>query len=220
MFNDDKILRRKNAKYIMNKVEKFIEKLLDLVPGGFYALLSMCIGLSFIFTAMANFPGYNMIDYYVSNLGVGPGLSAPVFNIGLFLAGLIAIPFFIYLGNVLEEEGEDDPKRKWAVRISVIGCLALSTVGCFPASKGFSYIMHIIFAGIFFICGLLFCILFSIVMLKDSRYSKSQSILGFMVGISFAFFLMTGVPLTEWIVFFCIVFWVIENGIYTLYKKF
>ena len=204
----------------MEQINKVFDKLLEKVHGGIYAIISMAFGVSLIFIAMSQFPGYNMVEYYISNLGAGPGLSGPLFNIGLILAGIIAIPFFVHLGRILKQEGIYDIVRKLAVGISVIGCVCLSIVGCFPATHGFSLLMHYYFAMGFFFSGLLFCFLFSVIMYKDSKYSKIQVLIGFFVAVTFAFFLIVKDPLPEWIVFFSIVFWVLENGIYIFYKKF
>ena len=204
----------------MEQINTIFDKLLEKVHGGIYAIISMAVGVSLIFIAMSQFPGFNMVEYYVSNLGAGPGLSGPLFNIGLILAGIIAIPFFVHLGRILKQEGIYDIVRKLAVGISVIGCTCLSIVGCFPATSGLSLLMHYYFAMGFFFSGLLFCFLFSIVMFKDSKYSNIQVIIGCFVAVTFAIFLMMKTALTEWIVFFSIVFWVLENGIYIFYKKF
>ncbi len=53
----------------------------------------------------------------------------------------------------------------------------------------------------------------------DPNFSKLQAITGFIVAAIFAIFLITRTALTEWAVFFAIIFWVIENSIYILYKK-
>ena len=204
----------------MEKINNIFDRFLEKVHGGIYAMISMAVGVSFIFIAMSQFPGFNMVEYYVSNLGAGPGLSGPLFNIGLILAGIIAIPFFVHLGRILKQEGIYDIVRKLAVGISVIGCTCLSIVGCFPATSGLSLLLHYYFAMGFFFSGLLFCFLFSIVMFKDSKYSNIQVIIGCFVAVTFAIFLMMKTALTEWIVFFSIVFWVLENGIYIFYKKF
>lgn len=204
----------------MEKINNIFDRFLEKVHGGIYAIISMTVGVSLIFIAMGFFPGYNMVEYYVSELGAGPGLSGPLFNIGLILAGIIAIPFFVHLGRVLKQEGIYDIVRKLAVAISIIGCICLSIVGCFPATSGLSMLLHYYFAMGFFFSGLLFCFLFSVVMFKDSKYSNIQVIIGCFVAVTFAYFLLIKDPLPEWIVFFSIVFWVLENGIYIFYKKF
>ena len=204
----------------MEQINNIFDKLFEKVHGGIYAIISMAVGVSLIFIAMALYPGYNMVEYYVSELGAGPGLSGPLFNIGLILAGVIAIPFFVHLGRVLKQEDIYDIVRKLAVGISVIACVCLSIVGCFPATSGLSMLLHYYFAMGFFFSGLLFCFLFSVVMFKDSKYSNVQVIIGCVVAVTFAYFLMVKDPLPEWIVFFSIVFWVLENGIYIFYKKF
>ena len=76
---------------MIEQINNIFDKLLEKIHGGIYAMISMAVGVSLIFIAMSQFPGYNMIDNYVSELGAGPGLSGPLFNIGLILAGIIIV---------------------------------------------------------------------------------------------------------------------------------
>ncbi len=203
----------------MKKINNFIDKVFNLASGGIYGLISMAIGVSFIFIAMSQSPGFNIAEDTVSSLGIVPRFGGILFNIGLILAGIIAIPFFLYLGRSLKRDGFIDIIRILAVIISIIACISLSMVGCFPAYSGLYSIFHRIFALIFFFTGLIFCILFSFVMWVDPNFSKLQAITRFIVAAIFAIFLITRTALTEWAVFFAIIFWVIENSIYILYKK-
>ena len=80
-----------------------------------YGLLASGIGIIFILAPMIPYEGtagepFSIFNHYVSELGeVGVSVWAPVFNIGMMLAGLLFIPFFIglglYLDNVLAKIG-------------------------------------------------------------------------------------------------------------------
>lgn len=203
----------------MDKINNLMDKLLKLAPGGYYGLLSMVIGVIFTFLSYLSVPGYNMIESFISILGISPGLAAPLFNIGFILTGITVIPFLVYLGRSLIQEKINEKIKKIATKISIIGAVSISLVGCFPHYTLLLGIIHIFFATIFFFCELIFCVIYSILIWFDSRFSKMQSIIGFAVSGVFIFFMFTGWPISEWIVFFVIVIWVIENSIYILYKK-
>ena len=163
---------------------------------------------------------YNLVIQHVSELGIGPGISGLVFDLGLISSGFIAIPFFIGLGKILDQEGTNHRIRNRAVTLSIIACLSLTGTGFFPMYKAF-IIFHAIFALSFFIIGLLFCLHFSFVMSKDNRFSKIAANFGFIVAVFFGLFLATtGSGLTEWLVFFSIVSWMVATSIYIFYKKF
>ncbi len=203
----------------MIKLNRFFDKLLKTVPGYVFGLISMLIGTTCIFISILNYPGYSMNLLYISYLGIGPGLSAPIFNIGLIVSGLIVVPFFVYLGRILKIEGINEKYRRNTTAIAIIGCVSLSLVGCFPAYNLTLLIFHGIFAAIFFVSSLMFCIAFSYLMWKDDRFPKVQSYFGVIIGILFFVYCITLQPIIEWICFFALVTWIIETSFFTLYKK-
>ena len=203
----------------MDKINAFMDKLLKIAPGGYYGLLSMTIGILFISLSYLLVPGYSMFESFISILGISPGLAAPLFNMGIILTGILVIPFLVYLGRSLTQERINKKIEKIAFKISIIGAISISLVGCFPHYTLLLGIIHIFFATIFFLSELIFCIMFSLLIWFDSRFSKMQSIIGFVVSGVFIFFIFTGWTISEWLVFFAIIFWVIENSIYTLHKK-
>lgn len=129
-----------------------MDKLLKLIPGGYYGLLSMSIGIIFTFLSYLSVPGYSMFESFISVLGISPGLAAPLFNIGLILTGITVIPFLVYLGRSLIQEKINEKIKKIATKISIIGAVSLSLVGCFPHYTLLLGIIHIFFATIFFFC--------------------------------------------------------------------
>jgi len=200
--------------------EKFIDRLFNRVPGGYFGLVSMALGAGLILIAvvMASETGYTMVTHYVSQLGIVPGVPGIIFNLALIIAGIVAIPFFIYLGRMIQREGI----FKWiligAEITSISACVGLSLAGIFPMHDHLM-LHHYYSAMLFFFDGLFFCLLYSIVMIPDSKFPILQAILGFIVAGTFGIFLILKTALTEWIVFFAIVFWVIETSVFTLLKK-
>ena len=203
----------------MENDNNLIEKLLKFTHGSVYGIVSVIIGLLFNIFALIFFPNYNFLLNMISELGVGQG--GIFFNLGLILAGILAIPFFIYFGRVLKSEIINDNLGKSAVTISIISCISFSLIGCFPAIPNNNIILffHGTFALINWICEILYLTLFSILILKNSKFSKIQAFLGFIgVGV-IVFNLFTWWPITEWAVTFIIISWILVNAIYMLYKK-
>lgn len=204
----------------MGKLNKFSDKLLELASGSAYGLISMAIGTGAILISLSLYPGYDMCTQFVSWLGVGPGLAGPFFNIGLILTGIISLPFFISLGRILKQEENGNQKLKErVVIISIIGCLSLALIGCFPAFNTTMLIIHGIFAILFFFAGLFLCILFSYLLLIDSRFSSGLVYSGFVVAGIFIAYMCTFQPILEWLVLFSFGFWNILIAIYLLHKK-
>lgn len=204
----------------MSKLDKIADKLLEWIPGSVYGLISMAIGTGAILISLSLYPGYDMFTQFVSWLGVGPGLAGPFFNIGLILTGIIALPFFISLGKILKQEENGNQKLKErALNISIIGCVSLALIGCFPAFNTTMLIIHGIFAVVFFFAGLFLCILFSYLLLIDSRFSSGPVYSGFIVAGIFIAYMCTFQPIMEWLVLFSFGFWIIQIALYILHKK-
>ena len=202
----------------MNKINHFFDKLLETVPGGVFGIISMLIGISSLFISILNYPGYSMVLLYISNLGIGPGLSAPIFNIGIIVTGFIAIPFYVYMGRVMKTEGVNEKYRKNSITLAIIGCISLSLVGCFPAYNLILLLFHGSFAALFFLSSLICSIAFSYLMWNDTRFPKVQSYFGVVVGGIYAIYCVTLQPIIEWVCFFALVSWVLETSIFMLVK--
>lgn len=186
-----------------------------LLPGWF-SLISMACGVSLVFFSMALVPGYRMDLFYVSDLGTTS--AATVFGLGLLSSGLFAIPFFEALGNSLKRSTIKVRTVENASIFAKLACIGLCGAGLFPAVEP-TRLLHAISALLFFVSGLLFTLLFSRAMWNHGLFSRWQSWHGVAVGCVFLLFLATGVPATEWMVFFAIVSWVIQVGIYMIWKK-
>jgi hypothetical protein len=156
----------------------------------------------------------------ISVLGIGPGLSAPLFNNGLKIIGISALPFFIYFGRILRQEADDTKFIKRAVKLSIVGCISLSLIGFFPVVNRTMGIIHAGLALIFFLCSIINLIYFSITILKDQRFIKIHAYFGFTIAGLIVFYIAVRWSIVEWIVFFALGFWIVDNSVYTLYKKF
>jgi hypothetical membrane protein len=82
-----------------------------------------------ILTAIASYPGFSWTQNALSDLGIIPGITGPVFNFGLYTSGLFAFNFaafglFTYLG------------KSWVGKIGAVTfvatALALMGIGVFP----------------------------------------------------------------------------------------
>lgn len=186
---------------------------------GKFGILAMISGVILIFWAMGINGSYNLALQHISELGIGPGGSGIVFDLGLISAGALAIPFFIGLGKILDREATNQRVRKRTVNCSILACVSLIGTGLFPMHDTL-LIPHFIFAFLFFINGLLFCVQFSYLMAKDDRFSRAHAYLGYFVAIFFGIYLATPwMGLTEWLVFFSIVFWMVITSGYVCYNK-
>jgi len=203
------------------EIEKsFFDKLLTLIPGGVFGLLSCVIVLSGDILSIILFPGgYNFFENMISELGRGP--SGIFFNLGLIISGIVGIPFYIALYKIFDKETVNPIMRKSALIFSLISIFTFILVGIFPSIEDnyIIFVTHGTFAFISFLCGIFYLISFSILMLKDSKYSKFLAFHGFIVAGTYLVIIFTWLPITEWIATFAIISWVITNSIYMLYHK-
>lgn len=204
---------------ISKKVLTAFDRVLSRVPGGIFGILSVTIGVCGDFISIYLYPGYNIFINTISELGVGPGKI--FFNIGVIFAGIIAIPFGIYLGRALNTKGSYEKLNKSAVVISIISCVSLSLIGVFPGNPAETliYLLHGFCAFLCFFGGMIYLFLFSFLMLREPKFSKFLAYYGFFVAGLFLLFLFTWVPITEWIANIGIISWTIICSIYMLYKK-
>ena len=202
------------------KLDNHLRTFFNFIPGGIFGLISVLLAILFISLAFFHFPGYNMRDNDISVLGIGPGLSAPLFNNGLKIIGMSAIPFFIYFGRVLKQEAENPKHIKRAVKLAIMGCISLSLIGFFPVINHTMGIIHAGLALIFFLCSIIDLIYFSLTILKDQRFLKIHAYFGFFLVGLITFYIVVRWSIVEWMVFFAIEFWMALTSVYTLYKKF
>ena len=79
----------------MEKINNSFEKIYEKVPGGIFGLIHIVI--TFLITNIASSltPGFNMNDNYISDLGASPGLAGLIFNVGMIIAGIILLLYYM-----------------------------------------------------------------------------------------------------------------------------
>jgi hypothetical membrane protein len=204
----------------MRKINKFMDKLLELAPGGVYGLIGVIFGLVCLVSAILLYPGLDITTDIISNLGVGPGLSAPLFNIACIESGLLFIPFYAFIGRILLKKEGMEQSKKIATKIAITGCIFLTLIGFFPFTDGIILIMHGICAVTFFLSCFIYSVLFSIVTFRDDRFPKGMSYISMTSATIFVVYVVTVIVLLEWISFFILLFWGLVGSLYTLYKRF
>jgi hypothetical membrane protein len=194
-------------------VSRFSPAAIDNRFGGLLALASMAIGVSFIFASMAFYPGYDMRIHSVSHLGSSCSPKPLLFDAGLILAGTIAIPFFHALARVVDKGTTSKRALKYARFFSITASISLAFCGVFPMDPA-TAIPHFLFAGWFFLGGLMFCLLFGKAMKGHPAFPRWQVAINFVVAGFFSLIFAVPGTLTEWLVFFAIVAWVVETGMF------
>ena len=224
----------------MEKINEFFDKLFNLIPGYIFGLVAVIAGLLGDTIALLTTPEYQMWKNSMSVLG---DLSGGIFlRTGLIFSGILAIPFFIYLGRAVKDDNVNELLRKVAVFAGIFSSVCVALTGTFSGVNDFIRSLH----GAFALCGWLgntaVFILFSLCMSKNVKFSRYAVYIGYIVGgilivylipffttnfcnyfreICYEFgqqiFLI--MPVFEWVVFFSILFWILFNSIYLYYKK-
>lgn len=197
-----------------------LDKLLKIIPGGVFGIISVITVLTGDIISIFLFPGgYSFFENMISELGRGPyGI---IFNLGLILSGIISIPYYFSLYRSFEEVNTNIILRKSAITFSAISIISYIFVGVFPSIEEnyIIFVTHGIFAFLAFLSGILYLITFSILMLIDSKWSKLRSYHGFIAAGSYLLILLTWLPITEWIATIAIISWIIGNSLFMLYHK-
>jgi len=203
----------------VDKQTKFIDKLLEIIPGGVFGLLSVALIILGEIIALLLFPGYNIFNNMVSELGAGSG--GPFFNLTIIISGIIIIPYYIHLAKTFSGEAINENLRKYAILTAVISCITYSLLGVFPSIEDniIIFIIHGTLATISIASGLGYLLLYSILMLRAQNFSKYQAYHGFIVAVLYATFLLTWIPIIEWVMNMAILSWVTANSVYILYLK-
>ncbi len=202
-----------------------------ILIGGIFAIVSMIVGIFCVLGAVVTYTGFplrplfiRLLPYplpvantgfsmwymFISELGIGP--SAYMFNVGLILAGILALPVFpgilgLFKGSILAKMG---------VVLGVIASVALIGVGLAPMVMS---PLHGSFSMVFFICVGLAIVLLSFEMYRGIFFHRAIAIYGFIFAlVDLAFLIQRGAVL-EWAVFFIIVTWILAVGIQVLLKR-
>ena len=200
----------------MNKSKVIV---LKKTLGGFFGIISVIIRLTGDFTAIMFTPNYNMVDDLISDLGVGPG--AIFFSLGLIISGIVSIPFYVSLKNIFRIEEINESLRKMAIVFSGISIITYILLGFFPSDPTniLIFILHGVFALISWVTGAGYLALYSYMSIKYKKSSKFQGYFGYCVVGTVILFIFTWVPVTEWIMTFAIMSWIIVISLSMIYDK-
>lgn len=222
----------------MKRINVFFDNLFKVIPGYIFGLLTFVVGFSGFIIALLLSPEYVMWEKSISVLGHHPG---GIFSrFGLIISNTLAIPFLVYLGSTLKDENVSEKKRRIAVGAGIF--ISINAVLTGAVSGGGLSGLHGLFALLSWLGGNLVCLIFGLLMLKSSKYSKSAAYFSFIIAGIFGSFLIpffitnfcnalpdicgsfgkkvyTVMPVYEWVVMFSILIWYLFNSIYMLYKK-
>jgi len=224
----------------MKKVYEFFDKLFNHVPGYFFGILAFIFGFLGTILALLLSPEYIMWQKSISILGHQTG--GIYLRIGIILFGITSIPLLIYFGRRLKNENVNEYLRKSGLYTSIFSSITAVLTESFTGVNEFISSLHGLFALLSWIGGSIFLTIFSIMMSKNPNFSKRQTNISYIVTGIFIFYLIpffttnlcnyypdlcydfgraiyTIMPTTEWIVHFGILFWVLINSCYLLYKK-
>ncbi|MEM3562414.1 MAG: hypothetical protein QXS27_09525 [Candidatus Jordarchaeaceae archaeon] len=193
--------------------------------GGLFAIIATIVGTVSILGAVATytvFPfrplavglpypipvlnlGYNFWDQYVSEMSAGP--SAFLYNVGVIVTGILAIPVFPSMQRILR----NTIIAKVGVLFGVVASIAMSFSSVFPLYV--NSVGHGIFAGIFFASIGISIVLLTYAMYKGKFFSKVNVAIGVVFVVVDLSFMLTGNSVAEWMVFFVVVVWLLAAGI-------
>ncbi|MFW9810838.1 MAG: DUF998 domain-containing protein [Candidatus Thorarchaeota archaeon] len=207
-------------------------ELIDEEHFPFWGFAGSIVGLVFIVTPQFFYTGtlgepFSMFNHAVSELGeLGVSELAWMFNSGMFLAGILYIPFMVGLGLYL-----DNIISKIAAIGGVYSAVSIVLVGVYPMNYMYQ---HSVAAISFFLSGMVMTLLWAIAILvqKEVRIHKGMALGGFINMTVFALFLFgpwesLGGPrpefsmrLTlEWAIFWVIVGYLLALTIYVWRKE-
>ncbi len=177
-----------------------------------------------IFLYLSVDPSFSLITHYLSDLGAGPNGSNFVFNIGMIITSIIMVAFYIHLSLILYM------KKGYKFLIIISFCLGLISaigtffVGIFPVN--ISQDIHNFSASFFFLGGLGAALFYTLTEFTTPKFSHIQAFSGIVIICSFLLFIVYNAlnyfnpgqydlesHITEWILYFIIIFWIVEHAI-------
>jgi hypothetical membrane protein len=110
--------------------------------GGVAGILTIILAFTFIGLAIATYPEFSWFDNALSDLGVVSGVTASLFNFGLFVSGLLGLNFATGLYNFLSKNASG----KIGSVIFAAASLSLMGIGVTPENiRPFHYIFSVAF---------------------------------------------------------------------------
>ena len=225
----------------MKKINGFFNKVFSSIPGYVFGFLTFLIGILGHIVALILSPEYVWWDKSISILANHhPG--GIYLRIGLIISNIIAIPFVIYIGRALKDENVNDNLRKLTIGCGIFVSIVAILTGSIAGANLLAKNLHGLFALLSWIGGTVVCLLFGLLMLRNTKFNKSITRFSFVVALIFGTYLIPFfitnfcnyyqeicysfgqkiyivMPIFEWVVMFSILFWYLINSIYLFYKK-
>ena len=196
---------------------KVLKKIFKVIPGPYWGLFSMIASSLGVIVAVSMTPNYSM-NHMMSYLGTSPG--ALFFNLGMILAGLFTLVFCLYLAPILKSKNVKDEIHRTALVFAILFCIFYTLVGAVPAvANSYLEIVHGLIAMICLICGSIYKSLFGYMMLKSEKFLKLHIFSAMIVAFIEIVFLLTWIPLIEWMMVFAINYWIFIISFYFFNKK-
>ncbi len=158
--------------------------------------------------------GFSIWYMYISELGIGP--SSLIFNVGVALASIIAIPAFPLLSTLF---------RSASSSINLTGKVGVALfVACFFFEIGIGLcpmvvcLLHTLLGFLVFLSRGLAILLLSVVIYKDAFFSKATAIYGFLYAVLDLLFLISHLTVMEWLTFFTVSTWILLVGAQAILK--
>jgi len=208
------------------KVNKSLDNLYNLIPGGIFGIIAMSFGLMGIFIPLLYYPTYDMFVDMVSHLGTPWKSQAYLyFDIFVILSGLINIPFVFYIGRVFRQQIGENKWIKVAIIWNCISSICLTLVGIFLSLSIYindlPFILHGLSAIIMFSGVAIYCFIYSnLTIKKKDKFPRALSIMGYIVAGMQLAFLISWHSYIEWFAVIFLMAWIIIMSLYTLYKKY
>jgi len=211
-----------------------VKKLVDEKHFPIWGLAGSFVGLVFILGSQLGYRGtegepYSIFNHYISELGeVGVAVFAWLFNLGMFVSGILFIPFMIGLGLYLR-----NIVGKLAGLVGVFSSVSIVFVGIYPMNFPME---HATAALSFFLSGMLMTALWALatVIQKESKIPKAFSMGGVTNVAIFALFLygpwegygswttrpeFSMVTTLEWSIYFAIIGYLLAMAYYVWRKE-
>ena len=202
----------------MIRINEIFTRIFKFMPGPFFGILSTIIGLSGDFLAIIFYSEYKL-NQMISVLGTG--LGGFFFNYGTIFSGIFALPLYFYLEKVLAKENVYAKVRRAALISAVISCMFFIAIGIFPSYENNAFFLytHGISALLCFLSGAVYILLFSYLFYKSLEFSNILVYIGVFHTSLIVIFLLTWNPVSEWIMTFGIILWILSVSFYMIYKK-
>ncbi len=143
------------------------------------AILAPVVFVLLIVIAILNYPGYNPVENYLSDLGIGKN-SAVFFNLGVAIMGIFVILMSISFYKIFN----DNFLCKAGSVLLLLGGIFLVGVGIITSEYGF---MHVLVAGLFFGGVALALLLFGNATRKTTKIGYFFMLLGVISPVLFYF---------------------------------